>query len=399
MKIKALHIEDFKGLANVEITKFDSNLNLLIGINGSGKSSVLDAIALLLSSFTARLTTSSSKGNVIPVESVRRDSRRGCLLKLTLDNDVSWSKFKTKKMDKKDESDYSELNEFTSKMRHQLDEGQQICVPIIVHYGVRRSVTEIPLKFPNADTSLPTATYKDWLDSKASYRDIFPWIRAEEDYENEMRVENSNARDRGLEALRDAMRRVFPEYTDLKVRRKPHQEVVLKKNGEELPLSQLSDGEKCYIALVCDIVRRLSLANPSGEILDGEGVVLIDEVDLHLHPSWEQTVMEKLHTTFKNIQFIVSAHSPLVASHFNGQIFAVSNGTVTLLPRLFGLDYSTILQDWMSTTPSNKKINSMLELYYAYKENNMEEQAKQVWQKIVAAFDGDTRAPFIQKIK
>ncbi len=399
MKIKALLIENFRGLANVEITKFDSNLNLLIGINGSGKSSVLDAIALLLSAFTARLTTSGSKGNVIPLESIRRDSRRGCLLDLTLDNDVGWSKYRIKKLDKREVSDYSELNEFTSKIRNQLDEGQQICVPIIVHYGVRRSVTEIPLKFPNADTSLPTATYKDWLDSKASYRDIFPWIRAEEDYENEMRVENANARNRGLEALREAMRRVFPEYTDLKVRRKPHQEVVLKKNGEELLLSQLSDGEKCYIALVCDIVRRLSLANPSGEILDGEGVVLIDEVDLHLHPSWEQTVMEKLHATFKNIQFIVSAHSPLVASHFNGKIFAVSNGTVIPLPRLFGLDYSTILQDWMSTTPSNKKLNSMLELYYAYKENNMKEQANQVWQKIVDAFDGDTSVPFIQNIK
>ena len=399
MKIKSLTIRDFRGISDVHITEFNRNLNLLIGINGSGKSSILDSIALLLTSFTSRLTTSNSKGLMIPASDIKRESRRGCTLSITMENKVYWNKHRTRSMDKKEESDYSSLNEYTKEFRMRLDNMEKICLPIIVHYGVKRTITDIPLKFPTENNVLATAAYKDWIDSKASYRDIFPWLRGEEDYENEIRIEDPNARDRGLEALREAMRTIFPEYENLRVRRKPHLEVVLKKKGEELPLSQLSDGEKCYIALVCDIVRRLSLANPTGDILNGEGIVLIDEVDLHLHPSWEQTVMEKLHYTFPNIQFIVSAHSPLVASHFDGQVFAVNNGTVTPLPRLFGLDYSTILQDWMGTTPSNKKLNSMLELYNAYKENNMEEQADQVWQKIIDVFDGDINVPFIQNIK
>lgn len=398
MKIKSLTIQDFRGISDVHITEFNKNLNLLIGINGSGKSSILDSIALLLTSFTSRLTTSNSKGQMILVSDIKRESRKGCTLSITMDNEVYWNKHRTRSMDKKEESDYSSLNEYTKEFRMKLDNMENICLPIIVHYGVKRTITDIPLKFPTENNLLATAAYKDWIDSKASYRDIFPWLRGEEDYENEIRVDDPNARDRGLEALREAMRKIFPEYENLRVKRKPHLEVVLRKKGEELPLSQLSDGEKCYIALVCDIVRRLSLANPTGNILNGEGIVLIDEVDLHLHPSWEQSVMEKLHLTFPNIQFIVSAHSPLVASHFDGQVFAVNNGTVTPLPRLFGLDYSTILQDWMGTSSGNKEINSLLELYKAYKENEMQPQADSVKRRILELLHNDTAAEILKKL-
>lgn len=399
MKIQKIEIHDFRGLSDVTIDNLDKNLNLLMGVNGAGKSSVLDAIALLLSAYTARLTTAGSKGTQIAVNDIHRDSRSGCTLSITLDNGVKWTKFKTRKMDKKEDSDYAQLVAFTQPLRQQLDNQDEVNLPVIVHYGVKRSVTDIPLKFPNTDNQLSNAAYKDWLDSKASYRDIFPWLRGEEDYENELIRENPDARDRGLEALRVAMRSIFPEYTDIRVRRKPHLEVVLKKHDEELPLSQLSDGEKCYLALVLDIVRRLTLANPTGDILKGEGIVLIDEVDLHLHPSWEATVMEKLNHSFPNIQFIVSAHSPLVASHFDGQVYGVRNGDVTALPRLFGLNYSTILQDWMMAESENKEMTILADLYKMYREYDMQEQAEEVWQKILVATGGDVSSPYFLNLR
>lgn len=399
MKIQKIEIHDFRGLTDVTIDNLDNNLNLLMGVNGAGKSSVLDAIALMLSAYTARLTTAASKGTQIAVNDIQSDSHRGCTISITLDNGVKWKKFKTRKMDKKEESDYAQLVTFTQPLREQLDNLQEVNLPVIVHYGVKRSVTDIPLKFPNSDNQLSNAAYKDWFDSKASYRDIFPWLRGEEDYENELIRDNPDARNRGLEALRQAMRSIFPEYTDIRVKRKPHLEVVLKKHDHELPLSQLSDGEKCYLALVLDIVRRLTIANPAGEILKGEGIVLIDEVDLHLHPSWEATVMEKLNHTFENIQFIVSAHSPLVASHFDGQVYGVKNGEVTVLPRLFGLNYSTILQDWMGTRPENREVNSLIELYRAYSKHNMPEQAQEVKNRIIELFHGDIDAIALQKLE
>lgn len=391
MKIKSIQLKGYRRFSDIKLDNLDPNLNLLIGVNGAGKSTILDATALLLSAFTARLSTTSSKGNRIAVNDIKRGGSSSSL-SLTLDNDVVWTKKVSRKLDKDEESDFSKLNEFTKPIRAQLDSGEPICLPIIVHYGVKRSVSDIPLKFPKVDYLSPALAYKNWIDSKASYRDIFPWIRGEEDYENELIRENPDARVRSLVALREAMRNIFPEYTDMRVRRKPHLEVVLKKQGEELQLSQLSDGEKCYIALICDIVRRLTLANPDSDILSGDGVVLIDEVDLHLHPSWEQDIMPKLHATFPNLQFIVSAHSPLVASNFNGQIYAVDNGKVKMLPRLYGLDYSTILQDWMCTSPKNKEISTLIELYKAYEENDMYPQAQAVKGKLIEIFDGDENA-------
>ena len=85
------------------------------------------------------------------------------------------------------------------------------------------------------------------------------------------------------------------------------------KQGVTLNLSQLSDGERSFLALVSDLGRRLALANPLLENpLDGAGVVLIDELELHLHPKWQLEVVEKLRSAFPNIQFIVTTHSPFI---------------------------------------------------------------------------------------
>ena len=398
MKIIKIEIQDFRGLSEVSIDNLNPYLNLLIGVNGAGKSSILDAIVLLLSDFTSRLTTSKGKGLKIKYDDIKRNSRRGCSLSITLDNRVEWTKGKSGKLNSKEGGDYSRLNSYTNNLRDDIDHYENVNLPIIVHYGVKRSVTDIPLKFPK-EILQSNATYKDWVDSKASYRDIFPWLRGEEDYENELIRDNSGTRVRGLEALRKALTTIFSEYTDLRVRRKPRLDVVLRKRGEELSLSQLSDGEKCYIALVLDIVRRLTIANPTGDILSGEGIVLIDEVDLHLHPSWEATVMEKLHQAFPNIQFIVSAHSPLVASHFDGQVYTVNCGNVERLPRLFGLDYSEILQDFMGIRPDNREVNSLVDMYNTYKRHGMTPQAEAVRNKLVQLMDGDMSAPVFAKLK
>lgn len=411
MKIKKIEIHDFRSLSNVVIDNLDPHLNLLMGVNGAGKSSVLDAIVYLLSSFTARLTTSGSKGSALKETDVKIGSKKGCNISIMVDdkgckaddndgaeNIVSWSKYKDLKLDKKDESDYAQLNILTKDYRTRLDEEEVFDIPVIVHYGVRRSVTNIPERLAKNSKSSPTTCYVDWQNSDASFRSFFEWFRKEQNYENSLRVEDSTARVRGLVAIRQAMRLIFPEYTGLKVKHHP-QVIVLKKNELELPLDSLSDGEKCYLSLVCDIVRRLAIANPIGEILKGEGIVLIDEVDLHLHPSWEATVMPKLHEVFPNIQFIVTAHSPLVASHFDGQVYGVRNGEVTALPRLFGLDYSTILQDWMGTRPENREVNSLIELYRAYTKHNMIEQAQEVKNRMIELFHGNVDAIALKKLE
>lgn len=98
-------------------------------------------------------------------------------------------------------------------------------------------------------------------------------------------------------------------YTENEVR------LVFKKGDYLLDAQQLSQGEKTILTLVGDLTRRLVLLNPKlNNPLEGKGIVLIDEVDLHLHPSWQQSIIEKLQSTFPNIQYVITTHSPQVVS-------------------------------------------------------------------------------------
>ena len=116
-------------------------------------------------------------------------------------------------------------------------------------------------------------------------------------------------------------------YSNLRIKRVPRPHMLVDKNGETFNLEQLSDGEKNLIALVGDIARRLSIANPnSKEPLKGDGIILIDEVDLHLHPSWQRLIIPKLTKLFPNCQFFITTHSPQVLSHVKpDNIFLLKN--------------------------------------------------------------------------
>ncbi|MFH2813314.1 AAA family ATPase [Enterobacter ludwigii] len=114
----------------------------------------------------------------------------------------------------------------------------------------------------------------------------------------------------------NAILRFLPEFESINlVYSETDVKLVLIKNGIQLDAQQLSQGEKTILTLVGDLARRLSLLNPELQNpFEGQGIVLIDEVDLHLHPSWQQKIIERLLTTFPNVQFVISTHSPQVLS-------------------------------------------------------------------------------------
>ena len=89
-----------------------------------------------------------------------------------------------------------------------------------------------------------------------------------------------------------------------------------------IPLLQLSDGYKCTISLIADIAYRMAILNP--QLLDNvvsetPGIILIDEIDLHLHPSWQRRILNDLTTIFPKVQFIVSTHAPAVISSIKSE--------------------------------------------------------------------------------
>ena len=397
MLITGIEIHNFRGIRDLSILDFDSHANLFVGKNGAGKSSLLDAISNVMSWFVARMLSTTGRGRDIAVNDIGFRSREGSVIKLQLDGGQWSSLYRSKEMKKDGKSDLSPLNTIVKTLRENIEDNPRTSVPIYVHYGVGRVVADIPLRIRKNPRRDVTNAYVEALESSASFRDFFAWFREQEDLENEHIRENPHYRDRGMEAIRDAMSKIFSEFSEMRVRRSPRS-IQIKKEGDVLRLDQLSDGEKCYIALVCDLTRRLTIANPGLENpLDGTGVVLIDEIDLHLHPEWQLDVVSRLISTFRNCQFFVTTHSPIVASDVKGRVFVMDDGQA--YPRVtYGKDSEQILASAFGVAnPRNKTVQGMIdEAYKAICEGSMD-VAKDILTGIVSAVGQDD--PVVSGIK
>jgi len=159
----------------------------------------------------------------------------------------------------------------------------------------------------------------------------------------------------------------------------------IEKNKKTLSVDQLSDGEKCLIALVGDLARRLAIANPQRENpLRGRGIVIIDEIDLHLHPKWQRKIISTLTRVFSKIQFIVSTHSPHVITHVQPEdLFLLSTtekGIIAKKPvESYGKNVDRILEDLMGLeTTRPDKVNLLLaELYETISDGDTDKAKEQ----------------------
>jgi len=175
-----------------------------------------------------------------------------------------------------------------------------------------------------------------------------------------------------LKTVAQAITKFIPEYSMLRVKRTPRPHMLVNKRNIEFNLDHLSDGEKNLITLVGDIARRLAIANPqSKKPLEGEGIVLIDELDLHLHPSWQRLMVPRLLEIFPNCQFIVTTHSPQILSHVQpDSIFLLQNNknvlSYTKATESYGKNTDRILEDLLGVdarpAEEKKKISQIFKL-------------------------------------
>ncbi|MGM8900874.1 AAA family ATPase, partial [Psychrobacter sp. 1Y4] len=117
---------------------------------------------------------------------------------------------------------------------------------------------------------------------------------------------------RHLELVNLAIKTLVPEIKNIEVDRSSGKARLMVDNfGNRVNIAQLSQGQKMLVALSGDLARRLVKLNPNSENpLHSHGVVVIDEIELHLHPKWQQEILINLQKTFPNLQFIVTTHSP-----------------------------------------------------------------------------------------
>ncbi len=239
-----------------------------------------------------------------------------------------------------------------------------------MHYPVNRAVLDIPLRIRTQHLFEPLEAYDGALvEGRSNFRLFFEWFRGREDLENETRIHDSLYRDDQLEAVRRAIKSLTPGFSDLRVQRSPLR-MVVQKGDWTLYVDQLSDGEKCLLALAGDLARRLAMANPfADDPLLGGGVVLIDEIDLHLHPGWQRQVVPALEKTFPNCQFLVTTHSPAVLGHVDrDSVFILKPepaGVRAVRPDFSrGMDANRILEDLLDVPSRPAEFQDKLDELY-----------------------------------
>ena len=328
MKIKHLSIESFRAIERLDFDCSDS-VNVFIGDNGAGKSSVLDAISILYSWLVARISSTKGKGQSIKKSDIRNGASY-CCLSIEVEHqgiEASWSLFKaasSSRVKSQKKTDLGQLNEFVETILSSIEKGE----PLLSYYGVNRNVVSVRY---NKSLSKKKSNTSSHLDSSASvnWKTFFNWFYESENEENRMKVWfNPKYHNEALDAVRECLSDVFSGYSNLRIEDKPTR-LVIQKNNQKINFDRLSDGEKCYITLVLDIARHLATSNTGSESpLLGTQIVMIDEVDLHLHPSWQLHVISNLEKKFPNCQFFITSHSSLVLSSLkdSGQLIVLRDG-------------------------------------------------------------------------
>ena len=321
MKVNRLKMNSFRGISDLTLEFDTDEPTVFIGINGVGKSSILECLAILLSWLTKQIQTPHSPGRSFNEDDIKngcKETHNEITISINDWPEVVWSLTKVRKEPSKDtSSNLGDLKKVVDRIHSQLDANSSPALPLAVYYPTNRAVLDIPLKIRTKHSSEPITAYDEVLTGgQIDFRRFFEWFRDREDLENEERLNNTNEyRDRELKAVRDAIANLLDGFSNLRVRRSPLR-MTVNKQGEELIVNQLSDGEKYLLALAGDLARRLAIANPNPECkpLEGSGVVLIDVIELHLHPKWQRAIIPNLKKTFPNCQFIVTTHSPQVIS-------------------------------------------------------------------------------------
>jgi len=403
MKAIKLNLTNYRDAQDLSI-ELSPKLNVFVGVNGSGKSTVLDAIAIMLSWAVSRINHSGASGRPI-VESDITNGKSTSSIQLSCEADsgtMEWKLFKVRKGHAASEgkSNLQELNDYAKGIQSKISETpEKVNLPLFVYYPVNRAVVEIPLKIRGKHRFDLLTAYDGALHSGANFRTFFEWFREREDLENEIMIfRNQQCKlpepdtpviyqvpDPQLNAVRSALTGVLEYFSDFTIRRNPLR-MEVKKNGKRLTVNQLSGGELILIAMIGDMARRMAIANPdSTKPLEGSGIVLIDEIDLHLHPRWQRMIVPKLLEVFPNCQFILSTHSPHVITHVHPEnlflLKQTDSGIIAEKPyESYGKNVDRVLEDLMGleTTRPDKVASELHSIFETIDAGKLEEARSRI---------------------
>lgn len=351
LNLQQLTVRDYRCFKELSVS-FHPRLTVLVAPNGAGKTAILDAVAVAFGPFIGSFDEGVGRHfhpNDIRLSRVRETignemefAPDGVHLEATgiipherealpLSDQVptTWRRAlagPTKaKTTIKDAKDLIHLGKRLQKAVRTL--GENVSLPLLAYYGTGRLWQQKKLlkgKFPRTSR---TIGYTDCLDPASSYKALVAWFRY-------WYVNSLNDRITAQEAGRPYRETEFDAFIrsvsgavetclepvgwkDLSYSLAREELVAHHEHHGELAVEQLSDGIRNMIALVADIAFRATKLNPqfgAEAARKTPGIVLIDEVDMHLHPQWQQVVLQNLTNAFPHVQFIVTTHSPQVLS-------------------------------------------------------------------------------------
>lgn len=393
MHLKRVRLVHFRSYLEAEFV-FQPGMNLVVGVNGVGKSSLLDAIRFGLHKVWPKLTVYRGNQNV----TVSKDDIKTGedLLQIRMDfwhRDLPFSLAMESYLDEyrtigiTDEGEEIVRAQSDPEISPDLDviypgaresEAQPLCLyfPTQRARTVERRITKAGIGQAAAFNGalIETRDFNAW--------EIASWINLQE----VLAEETVLARNR-LDAVKQAAINFLPFVDDFDaVETEEGLRLYISKGEESFPVKQLSDGERGLISLVLDLAKRLAFANPGegNPVRDGQAIVLIDELDLHLHPRWQRLVVKQLTSTFPNCQFICTTHSPQLIGEVPAErVTIIGEGTVYHPRQTYGMDSSRVLEEVMDAKPRNAEVQEVMNVLFGLIDNEKLHEAKEQLQALI----------------
>lgn len=389
MYLQNITLKNFKCYESFEMD-FHEKLTVIVGNNGAGKSSILEAAAIALS--TMFIPMDGSQG--LPItksQALIRTYTSGSTVDVqpqypvvigasaVIDGaQVEWQRSLNTPNGKTTVREASQMIQVADRYIERLRSGDEaLQLPLIAYYGTGR-LWEYRREKKSEMSGISTRTngYTDCTDGMTNGKLMMNWF-------TKMFFQQFQNRQMGLggvpelEAVLSAMESCYRRITgheDVKILYNVHtKELDLLYTDSEgskkrMPINQLSDGYKCTISLVADIAYRMAVLNPQllGNVCtETDGVVLIDEVDLHLHPAWQQRILGDLTAIFPKVQFIVSTHAAAVISSARSENLRILKDfqSLEVAAQIFGDDANSIMSRIMEVSERDPGVAEMLRLF------------------------------------
>ena len=300
------------------------NVLILLGDNGFGKTTLLDAMATAIAPYSAQFPGISDYQLSDMDVHINRQGRRAKYLavdaELSDDGTTMRSVRYRKGTQSAPKSNFEQVKQAAIAKKEAILAGEKnIELPIFAYYGTGRGQFQVPERRRGFQQTFERwDCYKSALNPVTDFKRFFGWFDLMEDQErrDKEKKRDFNYQSPVLNAVRKALE-IVPYYKNPRIETRPLRFIMDREETDgshhELRIEQLSEGYKIIIAMVSDLAARMAEANPEMENpLQSTGIVLIDEVDLHLHPRWQRDILKQLIQVFPHIQFIVSTHSPVI---------------------------------------------------------------------------------------